>query len=262
MTCSGNIDPMSVYCMCFMFQVALNFIGLNLTILYSCSAQPGFHRYFKYLDPIFFWEPYCKSDQFAVRYHSKVIAGQIFHYLPGMEASIVQLDKRDVDIIIGCLSEASSSDKHEVSKLGCRFSTQELLLGVSCLLCDAMNSERMINGDILTTLMSLLVSGSLVEKREALLIVWKLAKFPLFTEVLNSLDLPFIDILTELESCEGADLQLLISGVLSCVDENSKSRSIVYCAIPFEIPLVVNTFCTKASVSTPTGYPTLSSYPN
>ena len=211
-----------------MFQVALNLIGLNLMVLYSCSAQPGFHRYFKYLDPIFFWEPYCKSDEFAVRYHSKVIAGQIFHFLPAMEASIIQLEKKDVDTIIGFLSEASSSDKHEVSKLGCIFSTQELLSGVSCLLYDAINSERMINGDMLTVLMSLLVSGSLIERREALLIMWKLANLPLFMEILNSLDLPVIDILTELESSEGADLKLLISGLLSCVDaKNSKSCCIM-----------------------------------
>lgn len=171
---------------------------------------------------MYFWEPYCKSDNFAIRYHSKVITGQIYGYSPFMETSVLQLEKHDVDLIIDFLSEISTSDKHEISKFGCTFSTKEFLSGVKCLLYNSINADNLIKSNVLTILIGLIVAGYPVEKREALLVMWKLANLPSFMGILNSLDLPLMDTLSELEVTEDTDLKLLISGLLSCVD-NSKS---------------------------------------
>lgn len=191
-------------------------------ILYSCSAQNGFQFYFKHFDPVSFLGPYCKSPQFVIKYHSMVVVAQVSAHLPSVDTAILRLEDGDVEVISNLLSTASASDEHEVKGHQCVFSTTELLSGVKCLVIDSMNAKKLIKSDILTTLISILVTGYPDEQKQVVLIMWSLASHVPLMEAVGALDLPLIDVLHVLESSEETHLKLVASGLLSCVDAGSK----------------------------------------
>lgn len=191
-------------------------------ILYSCSVQNEFHHYFKHFDPVSFLGPFCKSPQFVVKYHSMIIAGNIGACLPSIGTEILQLEDSDVEIIVDLLSKASASDQHEVKGHQCIFSTTELLSGINCLLNDSMNANKLINSDILVTLISILVAGYPDEQKQAVLLMWSLANRVCLMETVSALDLPLIDVLWNLESTEDPHLKLATYGLLSHIDASSE----------------------------------------
>lgn len=198
-------------------------------ILYSCSVQSGFHYYFRHYDLVSFFGPYCKSPQFVIKYHSMVVAGRVSAHLPFVDTAILQLEDSDVEVVVNLLSTASASDKHEVKGHQCVFSTTELLSGVNCLLIDSMNAKKLIKSDILTTLISILVTGYPDEQKQVVLILWSLVDHLPLMEAVGALDLPLTDVLYELESGEETDLKLVTSGLLSCIDAGSKFLHVCAC---------------------------------
>ena len=202
---------------CFIFQFAQKFIIGNLMVIYNCSRHVGFHCYFKFVDPISIWEPYCKSSKFDIKFHSKIIAGWLINFFPYMDNSVLQLEEHDIEIIIDLLSRSSSSHSHEVKDYNCIFSTEELLLGIRSLLQNSYNADGMLQSGILVVLSSILVAGSLTEQQESIHIMWTLSGCKSFVTVLNSMDLPLADVLLELEAKDEKELRLLIAGLFPCI---------------------------------------------
>ena len=122
------------------------------------------------------------------------------------------------------LGQSSASDKFEVHHLDCSFSATELLSGIRSLLYHEFNRNRMLFEGILTSLVALLVGGGVLEKKEVCLTIWDLVADSTFVEALNSLELPLIDILAELEPKFNVDVEfeLLTSGLACSLPSCSK----------------------------------------
>lgn len=189
-------------------------------ILYSCSSQLGFHRYFNRLDAVYFFSPFCKSPQFDIRIHSKFTAGRLIPYIPLMSCEILELEGQDIKTITEILGKASSSHTFEVHFSNCVFSAEELLSGMRSILHAESNKEGLLKEGLLTILVGLLIGGSFSVKKEACLVVWNLIHSNYFTNALKSLDLPLFDVLSEIESSDDCDFKLLVTGLISSLQSN------------------------------------------
>ena len=191
-------------------------------ILYNCSVEHGFHRYFLKLDPVYFLNPFCNSSHFGVKIHSKFIVGRLVTYIPSMNLDIIYLKDADIQVLCEMLGQASMSDKFEVCHFNCRFSATELLSGIRSVLYHDLNRKRMVKEGIAASLVAILVGGGAMEKKEVCLTMWDLVDDLSFVETLNSMELSLVDILTELESNIDVELKLLLSGLASSLLSSGK----------------------------------------
>ena len=191
-------------------------------VLYNCSTEFGFHRYFLWIDPVYFLSPFCNSPSFGIRVHSKFIAGRLVPYIPSMILDIIKLEDADIKVLCEMLGQVSTSEKFEVHCFECVFSAVELVAGIRSILHHDLNRKKLLCNDILTSLVAILVGGGVLEKKEVCLAIWDLAADETFTETLNSVELPIIDILMELESDFDTEFNLLLSGLACSLPSQGK----------------------------------------
>ena len=194
-------------------------------ILYNCSKEHGFHRYFVRVDPVYFLSPFCNSPLFGIRIHSKFIAGRLVPHIPAMNVEIVKLEDSDIKILCEMLGQVSASEKFEVHRHDCVFSAKELVSGIRSILVYSFNRKGMLCGGVLTGLVAILVGGGTVEKKEACLAIWDLVADTSFNETLESLELPLIEILTGLKSNIDTEFNSLLSGLACSLSSCSKFQA-------------------------------------
>ena len=142
-----------------------------------------------------------------------------------MNLEIIKLEDSDIEILCKMLGQASASDKFEVHCLDCVFSATELVSGIRSILHYDINRKGMLCGGVLTGLVAILVGGGTLEKKEACLAIWDLVADARFVETLESLELPLVDILTELKLNVGTEFDLLVSGLACSLPSNSKLQA-------------------------------------
>lgn len=184
--------------------------------------EPGFHRYFMKLDPVYFLAPFCSSPVFSIRIHSKFIAGRLVQHIPSMNMDILKLEDADIKALCEMLGQVSTSDRFEVRHLNCVFSATELLSGIRSVLHHDLNRKKMLHEGILTGMVAILVGGGVLEKKEVCLAIWDLVVDSGFAESFDSLELPLVDILPELVSCFDTEFDLLLSGLACSLPTSGK----------------------------------------
>lgn len=222
MTDNYYMIPKSIVHNFIKFQFAHKFIISNLMVLYNCSVENGFDRYFMRLDPVYFLQPFCDSPIFGIRIHTKFIAGRLVQHIPSINRDILKLDDEDIKVLCEMIGQTSTSPKFEVHHLDCLFTATELLSGIRSILHYVSNRKGLLSNSILTSLVGILIGGGILEKKAACLVIWDLIADSSFLETLNLLELPLADILRELQSCFDPEFDLLLSGLDSSLPSDGK----------------------------------------
>jgi hypothetical protein len=157
--------------------------------------------------------------------HSKFIAGRLVPHIPAMSLEIVKLEDTDIKLLCEMIGQASASDNFEVRCFDCVFSATELVSCIRSILHHDLNRKRMLCNGILASLVAILVGGGALEKKEACLAIWDLVPDTDFVEIFVSLELPLVDILTELESNNNMEFNLLLSGLACALPSSGKFKA-------------------------------------
>ena len=199
-------------------QFAKTLAIANIGVLYNCCKEEGFHLCFKKLDPVLFWRPFLMSTDVATKIHSKFVFSQLKTMVSkSAYDSLLKFKSEEMGLLLNLLDAAVSSPELVASGFGCSFTACELVVMLQGILSCEENGPLLIERGGLGVLIKALVTGGVSEQKEACLLLWSLSRYQGFEEKISESEIPFEELLEELQLSANADLQMVTACVLSAM---------------------------------------------
>lgn len=181
-----------------LFQHIRHISQLNFAIIGNCALEKQFISYLPLVDWARFLSPWTSSSIGSTRIHAKLFCGHVCLSLCSDDLALLKLEDRDVKSLVHGLASASTSDNLQGSAFGYSFSVHELLTIIQNLIINPDNFQAFAQANnLVPSLVSLIVIGSLSVKKVVFYLFWCLLDSPGFRNVVKSTELPLADVFSE-----------------------------------------------------------------
>ena len=163
--------------------------------------------YLPLIDWAQFLLPWTSSSIGNTRIYAKFLCSHVGLSLCCDDLPLLKFEDRDINSLIRSLAFASTSDNLQGSAFGYSFSAHELLAILQRLIINPDNFRAIAQSDLVPSLISLFVNGSLLVKKMVCNLFWCLMDSPSFVATVTSCELPLVDVFSETN--EDVDISLL-----------------------------------------------------
>ena len=191
----------------------------DLAILYNCASNiciDAYHHVFSFTNIL---HPFLNAADMSMIIHAKLILAHLSAILTNDEVKeFLQLSSSSAESLIALLGEASTSSNRKANG----FTVTELAKGMNKLLVCSENGRYLAKATLIPSIASVITCGSTQEKVAGCELLWNLLQESEFKIAVLENDLPFTEMLKQLEESKETSLHTLASSTLMDLVDSSE----------------------------------------